>query len=396
MKRRFAVLDTFAGAGGFSLGFELAGCKIVGAIEKDKWACETFAYNHKHAIVVQSDITGLSDAFLLKTFSRKRPEIILGGPPCQGFSICNRNNNDPKDPRNSLFEQFIRLGRLFKPLVMVMENVPNLMNAKTLSGDPVISIIHKELQALDYFVYSKVLEATDYGIPQIRKRLFVVASKKELDHPFPLPTHTVAMPKADIFGKSLLKCPLLWDAISDLPDIEANEGDEKVEYDRLFQNTYQQLLRMKSKQVFNHKAMRHSRRVVERFASMKWGDSTSDVPVHLKPLKRNGHGIISEKVYDQNNRRMHPDRPCHTIAASFYANFVHPYKNRNFTAREGARIQSFPDNYIFLGKPTVVSHKLLEREGRVHEKYLCQYSQIGNAVPPLLARALASNLLSRL
>jgi len=93
---------------------------------------------------------------------------------------------------------------------------------------------------------------------------------------------------------------------------------------------------------------------------------------------------------------MHPNKPCHTVAASFYANFVHPYKNRNFTPREGARVQSFPDWFIFKGKPTVVSHKLLEREGRNTEKHLCQYNQIGNAVPPLMAKAIADNLVSQI
>jgi DNA (cytosine-5)-methyltransferase 1 len=145
--------------------------------------------------------------------------------------------------------------------------------------------------------------------------------------------------------------------------------------------------------IYNHLAMHHSKRMVERFATMHPGDSVSDVPNHVRPLRRNGGGQIAIRVYDQNNRRMYPDRPCHTIPAGFYANFVHPYQNRNFTPREGARLQGFPDSYVFKGKPTTVSHKLLQREGRFAEKHLCQYNQIGNAVPPLLAEVLARHLI---
>ena len=169
-----------------------------------------------------------------------------------------------------------------------------------------------------------------------------------------------------------------------------------MDYTNNPQNEYQLKMRNSSYKVHNHKAMKHSKRLVERFSSMKWGESTIDVPEYLKPIKRNSGNEISDKAYDQNNRRMYPDRPCHTIPASFYANFVHPYKNRNFTAREGARIQSFPDTYIFKGKATVVSHKLLAREERYEEKFLCQYSQIGNAVPPLMAKAVAENIINQL
>ena len=162
------------------------------------------------------------------------------------------------------------------------------------------------------------------------------------------------------------------------------------------ENDYQTMMRNSSKKVYNHTSMKHSKRMIERFESMSWGESSANVAEHLKPLKRNGNGEISKKVYDQNNRRMFPLKPCHTIAASFYANFVHPYKDRNFTPREGARIQSFPDHYVFKGKPTVVSQKLLQREGRLDEKHLGQYNQIGNAVPPLLAQAIAENISKQL
>jgi len=120
-----------------------------------------------------------------------------------------------------------------------------------------------------------------------------------------------------------------------------------------------------------------------------------DIPISLRPRKR-GTSEISEKYYSQNNRRMKPDEPCNTITASFYANFIHPFKNRNFTAREGARIQSFPDRYRFMGKPTVVSNKLLKKEGRDLERHLSQYNQIGNAVPPLLAKAIADQLIKQM
>jgi DNA (cytosine-5)-methyltransferase 1 len=383
------VLDTFAGAGGFSLGFEMAGCKIVGAIEWDRWACETFAFNHPGAEVVHGDISRIADGLLNERFGALRPDIIVGGPPC--------NAGDAKDPRNSLFKDFVRLGRILKPVAMVMENVPNLLAAKTADKIPVIDIICAELRSLGYHVYWKTLQATDFGVPQIRTRLFVIASMVPLENPFPEPTHRVqsGRSEADLFTQHLAPCPTLWDAISDLPCLSAGEGAEEQSYASAPSTPYQRQLRGTSTVLFNHKAMNHTKRMVERFESMQWGHSVNDVPEHLKPRKRNSDQIATD-AYDQNNRRMHADRPCHTVPASFYANFVHPYSHRNFTAREGARIQSFPDSFRFLGKPTVVSHKLLAREGRDEEKFLCQYSQIGNAVPPLVAKVIADNLLAQI
>lgn len=389
------VLDLFAGAGGFSLGFKLAGCNIVGAIEIDRWAAETFASNFKDSKVIVGDIQNLRDRELLDNFQEQPPDIIIGGFPCQGFSICRKNSGDPKDPRNSLFKEFLRVAKIFEPQYLIMENVPQLTQAMTDANESVIEIIENELKNLGYYIYRDILTANNYGIPQMRRRLFIIAAKKNLAQPFPVATHYLAEDKQlDIFQAALKPCPTLWEAISDLPEISARQGQEEMDYDLPPVNQYQVQMRFGSKKVYNHLAMKHSKRTVERFASMSWGDSLADVPEHLKPYKRNGKGVISEKVYDQNSRRLHPHRPCHTITASFYANFVHPYKHRNFTAREGARIQSFPDWFVFKGKPTVVSQKLLEREGRLQEKYLCQYNQIGNAVPPLLGKAIALNLLN--
>lgn len=403
------VFDVFSGAGGFSLGFELAGCEIIGAIEHDKWAADTFSYNHPKAKMMIGDIESFTEEYIRNTLG-ETPDIIIGGPPCQGFSVCVKNAGDPKDPRNSLFVEFVRMAKIFSPTAMVMENVPNIVKAKTKTGESVVEIIKGEFEALGYYVYHTILTACDYGVPQMRQRFILIASKVELENPFPAKTHyvpsvvssenqetSIQMTIYDYYGSNLKRCPTLWEAISDLPEIEAREGAEEMEYTMDPKNEYQIWCRQGSETLHNHLAMKHTRRLIERFSKMSWGQSVSDITDdRLKQRKRNGNGEISDKPYDQNNRRMHPNKICHTITATFYGNFVHPYKNRNFTAREGARIQSFPDRYVFLGKPTVVSKKLLLKEGREGEAYLCQYSQIGNAVPPLMARAIATNLINQI
>lgn len=391
--KKFNVLDTFAGAGGFSLGFHLTGnYNIVGAIEFDQWAADTFSFNHPEAKVIVGDIREVTDKQLIDNF-KGNVDVLLGGPPCQGFSIANKKAGDPKDPRNSLFKEFVRTAKVLNPQVVIMENVPNLVKAKTEMGDFVLDIIKSELKNLGYYVEHRIVEATDYGVPQIRKRLVIIACKHKLERFYPEPTHTTDSVVGDLFTGILLPCPTLWDAISDLPEIEACQGAEEMDYTKEPENDFQKFLRGDCKVVYNHQAMKHSKRMVERFKATQWGESASKavVPDEFKTRKRNSTEV-AEKVYSQNNRRMHPFKQCHTIAASFYANFVHPYRNRNFTAREGARIQTFPDWYVFKGRPTLPSKKLLEREGRLDELHLCQYNQIGNAVPPLLAKALAENI----
>ena len=240
------MLDTFAGAGGFSLGFDLAGCQVVGGIEIDQWAANTFSANHPDAQVLCTAMEDLPDDELKGSYSGDlRPHIILGGPPCQGFSRCLKNAGDPKDPRNSLFYEFLRAVRLFDPSLLVMENVPWLLKAKTATGKAAIEIIECKLRALGYHVYHTILHATDFGIPQIRQRLFVLGSKIPLQAPFPEPTHFRSKHSQAQLGFSLgLKpCPTLWDDISDLPEIEAREGAELLDYDKPPQTEYQETLR---------------------------------------------------------------------------------------------------------------------------------------------------------
>jgi DNA (cytosine-5)-methyltransferase 1 len=138
--------------------------------------------------------------------------------------------------------------------------------------------------------------------------------------------------------------------------------------------------------------MKHTKRIVERFKQIKWGMSIKSVASEYSAKKRNGNGASSDVVYDMNNRRLNPEKPSFTIPASFYSTFIHPYQHRNITAREAARLQSFPDSYIFSGKRTVISSKLLQRQNRHTENHLSQYNQIGNALPPLLAKAIAEHI----
>src|SRR3989338_5930623 len=256
-ENRLKVVDLFAGAGGFSLGFELAGFDVSGALEIDKWAGETFQLNHPNAKVLIKDITQLSDSELENTF--ESPDIVLGGPPCQGFSVCVKNAGDPKNPRNSLFMEFIRAVRVLSPKIVIMENVPNLIEARTIQGDLVIDLIVSELTELGYAVKYQIIEAVKYGVPQIRKRLFVIGSRIPLETYFPKPTHESNRVS-------------LWDAISDLPELNAAEGSEIMDYKNEPLNSYQALMRVRSKKLHNHVAMKHSKRMVKRFQSMQWGE----------------------------------------------------------------------------------------------------------------------------
>lgn len=396
------AIDLFAGAGGFGLGFEMAGFSVPLSVEIDVWACDTLRYNRPNMNVVQHDICDINTNDRIKEICSIEPDIIIGGPPCQGFSIAGSAQKDPKDPRNSLFLNFAQWINCLKPKAFIMENVKGLLSRKNAEGEKVINIIKRTFEEIGYFVEIWLLNSAEYGVPQIRERVFIVGNNLGKTLGNPLKTHSLNLLNMHDFQLSSLESTglfpslSLWDAISDLPPLNAREGKEEQSYVSLPQNTYQNWIRDSSQVLYNHVAMEHSQRVIERFKQIKWGESSSDVPMNYSARRRSGNGELSMISYDQNNRRLHPYKPSHTIAASFYANFVHPFQHRNLTAREGARIQSFPDNYRFLGKKTVVSHKLLHREERFNEQFLCQYNQVGNAVPPILAKAIAIHIKDQL
>lgn len=396
------AIDLFAGAGGFGLGFEMAGFVVPFALESDAWASETLQHNHPGKKVVTDDIRAYNSLDSIKSICPNRPTVIIGGPPCQGFSVAGPARKDPKDPRNSLFVNFAQWIEFLEPTAFVMENVKGLLARRNAQGQEVIEIITKTFAGLGYHVEVWLLNAAEYGVPQIRERIFVVGHKLDDDIGAPPTTHTLYCTATENRQLSLFDrmskptAVTLWQAIADLPPLAANEGEEEQAYTLPTNHTFQEWARQQSGTLFNHVAMAHSKRLVERFKHIKWGESSADVPEEHGARRRNGNGQLSGISYDQNNRRLYPYKPSHTITASFYANFVHPFQHRNLTAREGARIQSFPDDYRFMGKKTVVSHKLLQREERLDEKFLCQYNQIGNAVPPLLAKAIAQHLKEKL
>lgn len=362
-------IDLFAGCGGFSTGFELAGFKSVAAIEKDEWASETFKANHPDVNVITGDIT---DIHSIDDWLKGAVDGVIGGPPCQGFSLSG--TRDPKDPRNSLFMDFVRIVRLANPKFFVMENVSGILSMKTRTGNFVKDIIQREFSDAGYKTCVHVLNAAHFGVPQSRQRVFFIGVRDE----FPLDANAIKpIPSHDESSFVTLE-----QAIGDLPNLIAGEGEDFQAYQKDPNCDYQIWVRGSSVDVQNHVAMRHTKRLVDRFSAIGYGQSVAHVSEEHAQRKRGDAKSISGKTFSQNNMRPYPDRPCPTVPASFQSNFIHPFSNRNFTAREGARIQSFPDTYVFRGRRTTMSW----------EKNLSQYQQIGNAVPPLLAKAIAERL----
>lgn len=366
------VIDLFAGCGGLSTGFEMAGYNIPLAIEKDEWASETYKCNHPQTKVITEDIIQIQDLSSLLDDSSMEIDGIIGGPPCQGFSLSG--NRDKRDPRNSLFMEFVRFVKYYEPRFFVMENVTGILSMQTKSGELVKNVILNEYDKAGYNVEIYVLNAAEFGVPQSRIRVFFIGLRKDIEF-----DREKLEPKGFLFGKNQIT---IEQALMDLPQIKAGEGTEIAQYQTKPKNKYQRWARKGSSEVHNHIAMKHTTRLVERFSHIGYGQSVADVEKEYQQRQRGAADKISGKVYSQNNMRPFPDRPSPTIPASFQSNFVHPYIDRNYTAREGARLQSFPDYYIFCGKRTTMSW----------EKNLSQYQQIGNAVPPLLSKAIAENI----
>ena len=385
------VIDLFAGAGGLSCGFLQAGFSVPLAIERDLWASETYALNHPMTNLITQDIREIADM----DFSEYRgADVVMGGPPCQGFSISASNRRNKDDPRNYLYLEFIRVVSIILPKVVLIENVKEIKRFKLPDGRLLCDDIRERLAALGYESEILTLNASDFGVPQARIRTFILAARDaiRLRQAVGNLLSGQTIPKDPFAPKESF--PLnLWDAISDLPAVEPWKVSEDavLSYASEPKNLYQKLLRGQSPSVYNHVPMRHTPRMIERFRHFigEANGQTLSLPAELSPRARGNPEIISGKSYDQNHRRLDPNKLSPTITASFYSSFIHPSQPRNLTVREAARLQSFPDNYIFKGKRTTLSKKLLARKGEIGDLFLDQFNQVGNSVPPLLAKKLA-------
>lgn len=371
-------IDLFAGAGGLSLGLHNAGINCIGGVEMDRFAAETYKYNFPNSNMLQCDIKKLTDKQIKDEFSGVN--IIAAGPPCQGFSVAGPSQYGIIDARNRLIFDVFRFVEVLKPDIAVFENVKGILHGKiNQDSKSAIPEYIRKMEKSGYHTKVFLLQTADFGVPQWRERVFVISSKGLNNIPEKI---------VGAYGKGKKPWVTVRGALDDLPKIESGEGsDDVVPYASKAKTSYQKWSRKESRGVANHVAMKHTNRLIKRFKHIPIGGSLVDAPQEYGQRNRNTGGIDVRQRFKMNNQRLRPEKVSTAITASFQSNFIHYKYHRNLTAREGARLQSFPDSFIFKGPRTLMSKKLLAREGRSDEIGLSQYNQIGNAVPPLLAEA---------
>lgn len=377
-----SVLDLFSGAGGFSQGMKSAGHRTVGAIELDRFAVETFKENFPGVEVFQKKVEDCPDRWLKGMFSGA--DVVIGGPPCQGFSVAGPTQYGHLDHRNGLVLEMARVVSVLKPKFAVLENVKGILSGRLSGARLALDAYISALEDAGYQARIMKLQAANYGVPQSRERVFVIASREgeaELER--------IAQTLVDLRRPTVAS----GDCLGDLPSLEAGAGsDDAVPYATGPMNEYQMQARSASPGVMNHIAMKHTPRMIARLKSIGAGGSMKDVSAEHGQRARNTLTIDAGQRFKMNCSRIDPTRPAFTVPANFQTIHVHPVQHRMLTAREGARLQGFPDHFKFCGPRTLMSRKLLEREGRSDEIGLSQYNQVGNAVPPPLGQAIGMAL----
>lgn len=347
---KYKVLDLFCGAGGLSLGFEMAGFNIIGGVDFDEDAINTHKLNFNDGFDIHGDITKISNEQIVEMYSDS-VDVIIGGPPCQGFSVANKwQTEEEKVDKNRLFFEYMRFIEVLKPKVFVIENVRQILTKDNGYAKEAIEKIGSEY---GYKVVSKVLNSADYGVPQKRMRAFFVGMRNDLNIEFDF--NKIDAEKHVVTVK---------EAISDLYYIEKNND--------FFHNSnelskYQKFMRLKSNGVIHNHDIRYPNdKVQERMKHVPQGGNWKNVPEYLWDTQRNNRHSSAYRRLDENNVSITID--------TGHMNYFHPLFNRVPTVRESARLQSFPDSFIFTGNSGA------------------QFRQVGNAVPPLMAKKIAISI----
>lgn len=343
--KNYKFIDLFAGCGGMSLGFEKAGFKQILAIDNWQDALDTYKFNNPEATTLCGDLTKIKACDIQNDYNISDVDVIIGGPPCQGFSIAGKRIID--DERNKLYKAFVSFVETFQPKAFVMENVPNILSI----GDGMVrdSII-EDFSKLGYNVSYKILLASDFGVPQNRRRAIFVGLKNRSTYEFPTPT--IDSPVTTM------------DALSDLPEQSISDGGK---YTSAPLSDYQRLMREGASSLYNHQVTVHTEQTQKIIAMVPDGGNYTCLPQELQQTR---------KVHIAWTR-LNSKKPSITIDTGHNHHFHYKY-NRVPTSRESARLQSFPDTYIFQNGKT------------------SQLKQIGNAVPPLMAQAIAEQLKKQL
>tara|TARA_B100000508_G_scaffold138164_1_gene133775 strand:- start:529 stop:1617 length:1089 start_codon:yes stop_codon:yes gene_type:complete len=346
-------IDLFCGVGGLSLGLEMAGFETVLGVEKDEKIAEGFQKNFPNAKCLIGDISQLKTSDYKSLIGNQHIDLIAGGPPCQGFSQKGKRLN-LEDERNFLFKYFLELVDEIQPTAFLIENVPNILST---SNGFFYNEILSVLEQMNYKVASKVLTASDYGVPQNRKRAFIIGIKGNTKFSFP---------------KSQKNKTTVSEAIGDLPILKSGEGQYSQDYSSKPENKYQTRMRYKSKFVYNHQATNHSDIALERLSMIPENGDKSDLPKEH----------LTKSIYSGTWSRLKANGQAPTITTRFdtpsSGQFTLPKQDRCLTVREAARMQSFPDSFIFTGTKST------------------QMLQVGNAVPPLMAEAVGKEIYKQL
>lgn len=357
-KKPIAV-DLFCGAGGLSTGLETAGFRIAVAVDFDSNACLTYSQNHKKTKIISDDIVKLKANNLLNQINLSKNDIslIAGGPPCQGFSMANGKTRTRDNPKNRMVNYFVHFVSKIKPPLFLIENV---LGFKSIAEGKVVQNLRAKFSKLGYKTKLVTLNAAHHGVPQHRSRVFLIGSRNGKGFQEPVPKYGISSKKSFVTVRDAL--------LGDLPKL-IPPGRNVCSYVGSPTTIYQSKIRNGIGQLHNHIATKNNETVHKRKSLVPIGGNWRNVPKEFCDIK---------VQYSATYKRLSPDKPSITVSNFRKSMLIHPYENRGLSVREAARLQSFPDSYIF------------------HGGISSMQQQVGDAVPPLLAKVVGKALIKML